>query len=385
VVCFTGDGSLLMNLQELATAAEEDANVKVILLNNGTLGLVRQQQQLFYGGRYHASQFQTEPDFAAIARGFRITAYDLGGAADPVATLARALREPGPCLVGLISDGLDNLDPLADLTEGMEGLARDFHVAAFDMRGVGASSPPRDATGYRLDVIARDHDAVADAVFGPGATAHVVGHDWGSVIGFAYVMSDEGRRRVRSFSSISGPHPAMAQAALRRQLRAHTWRERAAAVRQVAASGYIFAFQIPGFERALGTEWGAKALSDGLRRGGVRADDPYLRVSADEARSRTAHAIALYRQNAFRRADTAAPREITTPVQLIVPDRDPFVRPQMLAAIGDVATNLRTEPIDASHWAIRSHAALVADLVRAHARRVDATAGASLDATGREQ
>jgi len=46
-VCFSGDGSLLMNLQELATAAEERVNVKIILLNNNQLGLVRQQQQLF--------------------------------------------------------------------------------------------------------------------------------------------------------------------------------------------------------------------------------------------------------------------------------------------------------------------------------------------------
>ena len=89
VVCFTGDGSLLMNLQELATAAEEDVNVKVILLNNGHLGLVRQQQQLFYGGRYHASRFHAEPDFAAIARGFGVAAYDLGAADDPLRDAGR--------------------------------------------------------------------------------------------------------------------------------------------------------------------------------------------------------------------------------------------------------------------------------------------------------
>ena len=70
-----GDGSLLMNLQELATAAEEERRTsRSILLNNAHLGLVRQQQQLFYGGRYHASRFHAEPDFAAIARGFGIAA-----------------------------------------------------------------------------------------------------------------------------------------------------------------------------------------------------------------------------------------------------------------------------------------------------------------------
>jgi acetolactate synthase-1/2/3 large subunit len=101
VVCFTGDGSLLMNLQELATAAEERVSVKVILLNNARLGLVRQQQQLFFGERYHASTFRAEPDFAAIARGFGVGAYDLGIPGDPTETLARALAEPGPVLVNV--------------------------------------------------------------------------------------------------------------------------------------------------------------------------------------------------------------------------------------------------------------------------------------------
>jgi acetolactate synthase I/II/III large subunit len=101
VVCFTGDGSLLMNLQELATAAEEAVNVKLVLLNNGHLGLVRQQQQLLYNGRYSASRFTAAPDFAAIARGFGIAAYDLSDDADPLAALARGLREPGPCLINV--------------------------------------------------------------------------------------------------------------------------------------------------------------------------------------------------------------------------------------------------------------------------------------------
>lgn len=99
VICFSGDGSLLMNIQELATAAEERLNVKVILLNNGHLGLVRQQQELFYGARYSASRFHVETDFAAIARGFGVAGYDLGESEDPVKTLARALSEPGPALI----------------------------------------------------------------------------------------------------------------------------------------------------------------------------------------------------------------------------------------------------------------------------------------------
>jgi len=112
IVCFTGDGSLLMNVQELATAAEEGVNVKIVLLNNGHLGLVRQQQQLFYGGRYHASRFHSESDFVAIARGFGLTASDLGAVADPLTALAAALCKPGPCLVNVPIAAEENVYPM---------------------------------------------------------------------------------------------------------------------------------------------------------------------------------------------------------------------------------------------------------------------------------
>jgi acetolactate synthase-1/2/3 large subunit len=133
VVCFSGDGSLLMNLQELATAAEEDANVKVILLNSAHLGLVRQQQQLFYGRRYHASRFLAEPDFAAIARGFGLSAWNLEDARDPLGTLAQALGEPGPCLINVPIAAEKNVYPMVppgganrDMIEG-ETRADDRH------------------------------------------------------------------------------------------------------------------------------------------------------------------------------------------------------------------------------------------------------------------
>jgi acetolactate synthase-1/2/3 large subunit len=113
VLCFTGDGSLLMNVQELATAAEEGVNVKIILLNNGHLGLVRQQQELFYGGRYQASRFHVEPDFAALARAFGMNATRLDDAAgDPRAALARALATPGPCLVDVPIAREQNVYPM---------------------------------------------------------------------------------------------------------------------------------------------------------------------------------------------------------------------------------------------------------------------------------
>jgi len=99
VVCFSGDGSLMMNIQELATAAEQGVNVKIILYNNNALGLVRQQQDLFFEKRYTASSYSHQVDFTTIARGFGIAAVDLGASDDPAAALREAMELPGPVLV----------------------------------------------------------------------------------------------------------------------------------------------------------------------------------------------------------------------------------------------------------------------------------------------
>jgi acetolactate synthase-1/2/3 large subunit len=99
VVCLTGDGSLLVNLQELATLAELDLDVKVILLDNAALGLVRQQQELFYRKRFVGSRFPRRTDFVSIASAFQIRARDLGRESDPCEVLELAMNTRGPWLI----------------------------------------------------------------------------------------------------------------------------------------------------------------------------------------------------------------------------------------------------------------------------------------------
>ncbi len=99
VVCFSGDGSLQMNIQELATAVEQQLNITIIIMNNNSLGLVRQQQGLFYGQHHFASDFQIDINFSAIARGFGMRAYDVGVEGGLEDILEIALEEKGPCLI----------------------------------------------------------------------------------------------------------------------------------------------------------------------------------------------------------------------------------------------------------------------------------------------
>ena len=112
VVCFTGDGSILMNIQELVTAAEEKVNLKIVLMDNATLGLVHQQQTLFYGERLFASQFKSSPDFVKVAQGFGIAAVDLDHAANPCAALMEAISRPGPCLIHASIDAEQKVYPM---------------------------------------------------------------------------------------------------------------------------------------------------------------------------------------------------------------------------------------------------------------------------------
>ena len=112
VVCVSGDGSILMNIQELATLAELDLPVAVLIFNNAQLGLVRQQQELFYGRRYAAAHFTAVPDFAALARAFGLRGLRLDPDGDPLAELAAALAAPGPCVIDIPIHEAANVYPM---------------------------------------------------------------------------------------------------------------------------------------------------------------------------------------------------------------------------------------------------------------------------------
>lgn len=112
IICFTGDGSILMNIQELATLADFGLNVKVIILNNHHLGLVRQQQELFYKEHYIASKFITNPDFSLIAKGFGINGCDLGEEAEPLKKLKEILSMKGPYVINIPIEETENIFPM---------------------------------------------------------------------------------------------------------------------------------------------------------------------------------------------------------------------------------------------------------------------------------
>jgi acetolactate synthase I/II/III large subunit len=99
VVCVSGEGSFLMHVQELATAVEEALPVKVLLLDNASLGMVRQQQDLFWGGRRTAVSLGASPHWEALAAAFGLAARSVGEPGEVGDALAETLAEPGPALL----------------------------------------------------------------------------------------------------------------------------------------------------------------------------------------------------------------------------------------------------------------------------------------------
>jgi acetolactate synthase-1/2/3 large subunit len=112
VVCVSGDGSFLMNVQELATAARYRLPVKIVLLDNQALGMVRQWQELFFERRYSEIDLSDNPDFCALAQAFGVKTIKLDRAADIDAALEALLATDGPALLHVAIDQAANVWPL---------------------------------------------------------------------------------------------------------------------------------------------------------------------------------------------------------------------------------------------------------------------------------
>jgi acetolactate synthase I/II/III large subunit len=112
VTCISGDGSLIMNIQELATCVTENIPVKVFLMNNGYMGMVRQWQQLFWDRRYSSVEMGASPDWVKLAEAFGATGLRVEDAADLEDTMRKAIEVDGPALVDIRVTQEENVYPM---------------------------------------------------------------------------------------------------------------------------------------------------------------------------------------------------------------------------------------------------------------------------------
>jgi acetolactate synthase-1/2/3 large subunit len=99
VIDIAGDGSIQMNIQEMATAVQYNVPVKIVLLNNGYLGMVRQWQELFYGKRYSQTDITVQPDFVKVAEAYGMVGLRAKKPDEVEPTLKKGLSIPRPVLM----------------------------------------------------------------------------------------------------------------------------------------------------------------------------------------------------------------------------------------------------------------------------------------------
>jgi acetolactate synthase I/II/III large subunit len=112
VVCIAGDGSVQMNMQELATCSQEGIAVKVFIMNNNYLGMVRQWQELFWDHRYSSVDMGQWPDFVKVADAYGATGMRLTDKSTLVDGMREALQTPGPVLVDVRVTQEENVYPM---------------------------------------------------------------------------------------------------------------------------------------------------------------------------------------------------------------------------------------------------------------------------------
>jgi acetolactate synthase-1/2/3 large subunit len=143
VVSLSGDGSIQMNFQELVVAVEHDLPVKIVILNNGNLGMVRQWQDMFYNKEHSASHLSQHdraaneriagnrtgylPDFVKMAEAHGAVGIRVTSKKDVASALRKALKTPTPVVLDCVVSGTENVYPMvppgASLTEMVHSMA----------------------------------------------------------------------------------------------------------------------------------------------------------------------------------------------------------------------------------------------------------------------
>jgi pimeloyl-ACP methyl ester carboxylesterase len=235
-----------------------------------------------------------------------------------------------------------------------------LHLVTYDVRGAGRSDAPQHRSGYRTSLLVDDLVAVLDAVLAPGARAHLVGHDWGSVQLWDAVAAESHdprlRGRIASFTSISGPsldhlawlsrHPGGRGPALLGQL-GHSW--------------YVMAFQLPVLPELV---W---RLGHGRIRAIMAAAE---RLPADhwgpDLAGNAVRGLGLYRANARAGGRRRGPVRTDVPVLVVHPVHDRVLTRVTTEGLDVGCSDVRVVEVDAGHWVIATDPATVAALVTEH-------------------
>ena len=224
-------------------------------------------------------------------------------------------------------------------------LAADYQIIAYDVRGFGASNIPHNRLDYHLEKLANDLEAVLKAT-SPEQPVHLLAHDWGSIQAWEAVTEPRIQPLLASYTSLSGPCLDHVGHWMRDRIRQKHPRAWAQVAGQLLSSWYIALFHTPllpelTWRLGLAKAWPQLLYKvEGLRN---------VAISTSQ-RADGIHGVKLYRANFIRSLFRPRQRYTQVPVQLIVPTRDRFVRPQLFDQLQHWAPRLQRREVNAGHW-----------------------------------
>ena len=224
-------------------------------------------------------------------------------------------------------------------------LAGTHHVIAYDTRNAGTSSVTEVPGNFTLDALVDDVFAVL--AFMDVSDVHLVGHDWGSIQGWAAVQDPRAAGLIARYTSISGPDLGHFISWLRSRARSpRRWPQLAG---QLLRSSYVAGFQVPVLPETI---WHLVLTRLYERSAGRRVNDDPVR------------GLALYRQNLFPRGRRPSPAPVSVPVNVVVPLKDPFLSPHLTDGLELWVTDLNVVRADGGHWWPATHPKELAHLLR---------------------
>ncbi len=227
-------------------------------------------------------------------------------------------------------------------------LAEDFRVVAYDCRGFGESDRPDGDDPYRLDLLADDIFAVAEAI-SPDQPVHVVAHDWGSVQAWEAVTRPGAETRIASFVSVSGPNLDHLAEWARGSLSRPTPRNVGRAASQVASSAYTVFFQLPVLPRLFFGAAGSPAVwREFLYR--VEGTPRENVVVGDTLRDDMISGLRLYRANIRTKLRRPSTRDTHVPVLEVINERDIALRPAIFDDTHRHTQRLWRRSTPTGHW-----------------------------------
>ncbi|TGL49332.1 alpha/beta fold hydrolase [Leptospira wolffii] len=244
----------------------------------------------------------------------------------------------------------------------LEALKDEYNVAALDLRGSGKSDKPREQKAYNVRRIFEDLEAVIRFI-GNEKPVHLVAHDWGALITWAFVADEKKSVWAKSYTAMGGPHPVLGQKNVFKMALSLNPVSLFKALSQARRSWYILYFQLPFFP-----EWIWKTFSGffwnlAMNLGGVPKGDALRQKTKAEIVNSSVSTINLYRE-LLRGERYPVPEHIKIPVQVLIPLKDFAIRPELYGLHEKICDSYKEYSYDSNHWIQRVHPEIVNERIR---------------------